>query len=63
MSRERKILTLVILLMQTMVGTACESEDQRLTRLATEYADRQPNQIIDSRRNPFSGQGIGAGVL
>ncbi|QDU01703.1 hypothetical protein V6x_13850 [Gimesia chilikensis] len=30
--------------MQTMVGTACESEDERLARLATEYADRQTEQ-------------------
>lgn len=44
MIRERKTLAVVMLLLQTMMGTACESEDQRLARLATQYADQQVEQ-------------------
>lgn len=58
MIRERKTLTLIILLMQTMVGTACESEDERVARLATEYADRQTEQggrVIDLQQELMTG--------
>ncbi len=58
MIRERKTLALIILLMQTMVGTACESENERLARLATEYADRQTEQggrVIDLQQELLTG--------
>ncbi|HCO22673.1 MAG TPA: hypothetical protein DIT97_06255 [Gimesia maris] len=58
MIRERKIVSLIILLMQAMIGTACESEDQRLARLATEYADRQAeqgSQVIDLQQELMTG--------
>lgn len=58
MIRKRKTLALMTLLMQAMVGTACESENERVTRLATEYADRQTEQgarVIDLQQELMTG--------
>lgn len=58
MIRERKTLALIILMMQAIVGTACESKDERLARLATEYADRQTEQggrVIDLQQELMTG--------
>lgn len=58
MIRKRNTLALIILLMQAFVGTACESEDERVARLATEYADRQTEQgsrVIDLQQELLTG--------
>lgn len=58
MIRERKTLVLTILLMQAIVGTACKSEDERLARLAMEYANRQTEQgsrVIDLQQELLTG--------